>query len=166
MLAAVYRAQDDTQRERENLIVIAEKNGDSLSVLERLIEIDSGKQDWANVSQWCEKALQINPLLPSIQSAAAEAGESVGNVAMARRALEAQLALQPVDPSGVYFRLAKACLAQDDLVQAKRNVLKALEESPRYREALELLLQIRQRMDAKQALLEQQEKESNQEVQP
>jgi hypothetical protein len=46
--------------------------------------------------------------------------------------------LEPTDRSDIHFRLAKALNKLGDKSRSKRHVLMALEESPRYVEALEL----------------------------
>jgi uncharacterized protein HemY len=53
------------------------------------------------------------------------------------------LSLDPSDPEEAHFRVAKL-LRQTGEPGAKRHVLQALEEAPRYREALRLLLDIKQ----------------------
>jgi uncharacterized protein HemY len=51
------------------------------------------------------------------------------------------LLLDPPDPAGVHFSLARLLHKQRDDA-AKRHVLQALEEAPRFREAHRLLLEI------------------------
>jgi tetratricopeptide (TPR) repeat protein len=145
MLAAVNRAQNKLDTERTFLIELASRNSDCLDALERLIQLDRDRNDWTSVARWTDRVLQVNPLLPSVQTIAAEAAEKTGDAKRAQRALQAQLALQPVDPSAVHYNLAKAYLSLEQIDKARRHVLMALEESPRYREALQLLLEIQER---------------------
>ncbi len=51
------------------------------------------------------------------------------------------LNLNPSDPPDIHFRLARLLHAGGD-PEAKRQVLLALEDAPRFRAALELLLEI------------------------
>jgi uncharacterized pyridoxal phosphate-containing UPF0001 family protein len=51
------------------------------------------------------------------------------------------LQLDPSNPAEVHFELAQALHRAGD-PDAKRQVLQALEEAPRYRKALDLLVQI------------------------
>jgi hypothetical protein len=51
------------------------------------------------------------------------------------------LVLDPSDPAEAHYRLARL-LQQAGDPQAKRHVLQALEEAPRFREAHQLLLQL------------------------
>jgi uncharacterized protein HemY len=53
------------------------------------------------------------------------------------------LLLDPPNPAEVHFQLAKL-LKPTDAVAAKRHVLQALEDAPRHRAALELLLEMPQ----------------------
>ena len=46
------------------------------------------------------------------------------------------------DPADLHYRLAKALRHANKLPEAKREVLKALEEAPRFREAHQLLLDV------------------------
>jgi len=53
------------------------------------------------------------------------------------------LALDPPDASGIHFQLAKLLHARGGSEgEAKRHVLEALEEAPRFREAQRLLLEL------------------------
>ncbi|MHC4880115.1 MAG: tetratricopeptide repeat protein, partial [Planctomycetota bacterium] len=50
--------------------------------------------------------------------------------------------LEPDDPADVHLRLAQALQRLGQTDEAKRHVVKALEEAPRYRAAHRLLLEI------------------------
>ena len=54
----------------------------------------------------------------------------------------ALLEMDPVDPAETYYRLARLLQKTDDLEAARRKVLESLEEAPRFRAALRLLLTI------------------------
>ena len=71
--------------------------------------------------------------------------ERTGNSAGAVRERRAVLALGPANRSEALYRLARAYLAADRLDEAREAILGALEEAPGYGEALELLLEIRDR---------------------
>ena len=59
---------------------------------------------------------------------------------MAITAYRKLLALDPPDPSETHFQLAKLLHARGTEAEARRQVLQALEEAPRFREAQQLLL--------------------------
>jgi tetratricopeptide (TPR) repeat protein len=54
-------------------------------------------------------------------------------------AYSALLELDPPDPAKLHFNLGRLLREQDEPA-AKRHIVQALEEAPRYREALKLLL--------------------------
>jgi len=81
-----------------------------------------------------------------------EAGAALGNNPLAITAYKKLLALDPPDPSETHFQLAKLLHARGDAeAEAKRNVLQALEEAPRFRDAQQLLLNIERNSPQPQA---------------
>jgi Flp pilus assembly protein TadD len=50
--------------------------------------------------------------------------------------------MDPADPAGLHYRLGAALARLGRTSEARRQVLRALEEAPRYREAHQLLLQL------------------------
>ena len=85
-----------------------------------------------------ERFLAVNPLVPAPYRALAQAAEATGSLTNAIAANRTLLRLDPPNPSEVHFRLAKA-LNQAGDPGARMEVLMALEEAPRNREALRLL---------------------------
>jgi tetratricopeptide (TPR) repeat protein len=91
-----------------------------------------------NVQKW----LAVNPLLPAAQRWRAEAAQQLPAPREAIAAYRALLVLDPADPAGLHHSLAELLLAEGDKTAARRHVLQALEEAPRYRAAQKLLLRI------------------------
>ena len=106
------------------------------------MEIDEKRGDWSSLEQWCEQMQAINPVRSDLQRLRSMAYEKVGNSAKAAEALTASLDLQPTDPANIHYRLAVSLNALGHTKRAKRQVLMALEESPRYWDALKLLVEI------------------------
>jgi tetratricopeptide (TPR) repeat protein len=74
----------------------------------------------------------------------AEAGAAAGKNDQAIDAYRKLLLLEPPDPAEAHFQLARLLHARGDSEsEAKRQVLQALEEAPRYRDAQRLLLEIK-----------------------
>ena len=88
-----------------------------------------------------ERFLAVNPLLPQPYRYRARASEESGKTEAAIQSYQKLLLLDPPDPAEVHFRLARL-LRQTGDPAVKRHVLQALEEAPRFREALRLLLEI------------------------
>jgi tetratricopeptide (TPR) repeat protein len=101
------------------------------------------RKDWVSVTNYAERLLAINPLTAAPYRALAEAGAALGNNGEAITAYSKLLALDPPDISETHFRLATLLHARGDSeAEAKRHVLQALEEAPRFREAQRLLLEL------------------------
>jgi len=72
----------------------------------------------------------------------AQASEKLDAVQTAIPAYRALLELDPPDPAEVHYHLARLLHQAGSSGEARRQVLQALEEAPRYRDALRLLLKI------------------------
>src|SRR5262249_3258682 len=107
----------------------------------RLMELDMAAQDWSAVLQNAQRYLAVNPLVAPPYRYLAQASEAAGDLPRAATAYRAMRDLDPSDPAETHFRLAKILHRRGD-PDARRQVLQALEEAPRYRDALQLLLEI------------------------
>jgi Flp pilus assembly protein TadD len=139
--AQLHRAREEFDDERRTLTKLALVDGDSLEVYKRLIEIEVERENWTSVKRNAERHLAVNPLIPEPHQFLAIASEHTDDKAEAISAWETVLRFDPPAPARVFYRLAKL---HEDPKLAKRNVLKALEEAPRYRDAHRLLLKLNQ----------------------
>jgi len=98
-------------------------------------------KDWPAEEHYAEKFIAVNPLVAPPYRYLAEAAEELGNPATAIASHRTELLLNPTNPSEVHFQLARLLHSTND-PEARRQVLQALEDAPRYREALALLLDI------------------------
>ena len=142
MLARIHRGKENIPEEREALIALSERSSDCREALLRLIEIDEKREDWASLEKWCEGLQAINPLRSDLQQMRAQTYEKQGNASKAADSLVALLDLQPTDPASIHYRLALSLRSVGKVREAKRHTLMALEESPRYKAAMELLVDI------------------------
>jgi len=142
MLAAVHRREQNTAAEWDALVRIAALKSDDVDVYQRLLEIAAEREDWQAVAKYAQELVAVNPLLPSVQEMLARAAEQLDEPELAVHALSALLELNPIDPAALHFRLANMLTSLEQPDKAKRHVLIALEEAPRYRDAHKLLLQL------------------------
>ena len=162
LLATVYRELGDAVQERAALEKLAALSADDVDAFTRLIELTSQAEDWASTVKYAARLLAVQPLLRTPYRQLATAAEKTGDNTLAIDCYRAQLLLDPMDPAETHFRLAAALRRAGDLPGAKRQVLEALEEAPRYRAALAELLAIRREMkDAKQPAESPGEEEAN-----
>jgi tetratricopeptide (TPR) repeat protein len=141
LLARVLRAQGATNAELTVLSEFARRDASAPNAYARLIELCRIDGDWRGVKLNAERYLAVNPLVPAPHRFLAEANEKLGELPEAIQAYRALLELGPEDPAETHYRLARALYATGK-PEAKRQVLQALEEAPRFRAALKLLLDI------------------------
>ncbi|HXT39379.1 MAG TPA: tetratricopeptide repeat protein [Candidatus Angelobacter sp.] len=141
LMAAAHRGLNETNEEREVLSKLASLDADATDAFSRLMVLGEAAGDWPSVVQNAERFLAVNPLLPQPYRHLARASEELGRTGAAIQAYQKLLLLDPPDPAEVHFRLARLLRKTGDPA-AKRHVLQALEEAPRFREAHHLLLEI------------------------
>jgi tetratricopeptide (TPR) repeat protein len=152
LLAATERNLRDTNAELATLQKFAAQESDFADLLSRLIDLSKQRKDWASVTNYAERLLAINPLSAVPHRALGEAGAALGNNESAITGYKKLLALDPPDPSETHYQLAKLLYARGNSdPEAKRNVLQALEEAPRFREAQRLLLDLEKNSPQPQA---------------
>ena len=139
MLARAQRELEEYQAERQTLEALAAMADDAYPIFQRLTELAAEQKDWEAVRLNCERVLAVNPLLPDTHRHLAMAAEALNDAPQAIESWQTLLRLDPLDPAEANYRLARL-LREPDNPKAKRHLLMALEEAPRFREALKLLL--------------------------
>jgi tetratricopeptide (TPR) repeat protein len=142
ILAAAHRGLNETNEERAVLIRMTALEDDASDAYERLMELDESVADWKGVAENAERFLAVNPLVPQPYRHLARSSEELGNAEPAIRSYRRLLLLDPPDVADVHYRLARLLRQQGNLKEAKRHVLQALEEAPRFRDAQRLLLEL------------------------
>ena len=141
LLAEAHRQLGDTQQEQEVLGKLAVISSDASYAYGRLMEIAGEKKDWQQVVRYGEKAMAVYPMLAQLHWQLGRANEELGRDNQAIESYKRLLLLDPADPAEVNYRLGRLLLAKDPAA-AKRHVLMALAEAPRFRDGHRLLLKI------------------------
>lgn len=141
LLAIVHRNLNQTAAERAALEKWAGLEADALDAYLRLMELAEAAGDWPALGKNAERTLAVNPLIPQPHRALATAAEKLGDAPRAITSYRKLLLLDPADPAEIHFRLARL-LRPESEPAAKRHVLQALEEAPRFRAAHQLLLEL------------------------
>jgi len=141
MLATADRALGDTNAERKVLAQWAERDDEAVDAYLRLMEVESATGNWPAVLLNGNRFLAVNPLVAPPYRLVARAAEQTGDTRGAIGAYQSWLELDPADPAEVHFQLGRLLHRVGD-PSAKRHVLQSLEDAPRSREALKLLLEI------------------------
>jgi tetratricopeptide (TPR) repeat protein len=141
MLASAHRALGETNAERQVLAKFAQQDDEAKEAYLRLAELGAAAGDWPEVIENVQRCLAVDPIIAAPYRWLARASGSTGNALQSIQANRALLQLDPPNPAEVHYELAQALHRTGD-PGAQRQVLEALEEAPRYRAALKLLLEI------------------------
>jgi tetratricopeptide (TPR) repeat protein len=141
LLAQAHRGLNETEQERAVLTRWARLDSEALEAYQRLMELDSAAEDWKAVLRNVERFLAVNPLVPLPYRYLSRATEELGRAPEAIQAYRTLLRLDPPAPADLHYKLARLLHQQHD-PSARRHVLQALEEAPRYRDAHRLLLEL------------------------
>ncbi len=123
------------------LELLASRSAEAFQAYQRLIEVNYENGNWDGVIANAARGLAINPFTERIHYCSGCAHEAKAEPALAVKSFENSLRLDPANPSEVRFRLARN-LKGSDPAKAKRHLLDALADSPRYREAHGMLLEV------------------------
>lgn len=138
-LALAHRKLGNPQQEQRVLEDWTRHDAESPEAPRRLIELALATTNWPALAQNANRLLAIQPMLPQPHWGLAHAAEATGNIEAAVAAWQRVLRLDPPDPVEAHYRLARLLHAQGN-PSARRHLLQALEEAPRFQEALALLL--------------------------
>jgi tetratricopeptide (TPR) repeat protein len=139
MKAAAHRAMGQPKEEAAALRELARRSPEALNSYLRLIELDLKAGNWQALLLHSSQAIAINPFLEQAHWARGRAWEGLNENEKAVASYQRMLDLNPVNPAEVNLRLAHT-LQPSNPLQAKRHVLDALADAPRYRDARKLLL--------------------------
>lgn len=133
--------RDEEKRAHQQLAAI---DDDAASSFLRLIELEAEDENWDAVRTYSERLIAVNPLIAAPYAGLARAAEQFGNPSLAVEVLQVLLKLKPVDRAGTHFRLATQLLKLNEHSVAREHLLEALELAPRYREALQMLVDLQE----------------------
>jgi tetratricopeptide (TPR) repeat protein len=143
LLAVAERNLRQTNAELASLKKLAERESDFQDLYARLIELSVAGKNWEDAAKYANLLLAVNPLIPAPYTALARAGGALGDKDEAISAWRRLLLLDPADPAEAHYELARLLHERGNAeAEAKRHVLQALEEAPRFQAAQRLLLQI------------------------
>lgn len=142
VLVSAFKALNDLPGEREILKKWVEVDDEATDAYLRLAELAVADKDWPTVLRNCERYLAVNPLVAPPYRYLAQAAAEVGDESTAVVGLRTLIQLDVPDRTDAHFKLAQILHRRNEDPEARRHVLLALEETPRFREALHLLLDL------------------------
>ncbi len=147
LLAMLYKEKGDEEKELAVLNEFAQLNDRALGAYQRLAETQLEAERWSEARKNALRYLSVQPMNSVGHELLAKSAEQLDKADDVADALYALLEMKPVDPAEAHFRLAKALEKSGNRESAKRQVLMALEQAPRYRGAQEFLLKMRQKAE-------------------
>lgn len=142
VLVSAHRALNDTAGERAVLKQWVEVDDEAIDAYLRLAELAAAEKDWPTVARNCERYLAVNPLVAPPYRYLAQAAAETGDESTAVVAWRTLIQLDVPDRADAHFKLAQVLQRRDERAAARRHAVLALEETPRFREALHLLLEL------------------------
>ncbi|NRB74178.1 MAG: hypothetical protein HRU46_07465 [Verrucomicrobiales bacterium] len=139
--ARAYRELGDKEGELSVLEEIASISAEAFNSFNRLIDVGFETENWDSIVANAGRSTAINPFVERTHYCSGCAYAALDNREAAVSSFEKSLRLSPTNPSEVNYRLARV-LQPDDAERSKRHTLDALADSPRYREAYTLLLEL------------------------
>lgn len=139
-LAAIYEERGDTAKRMdilERFLSLADYGAPQARELAGLYR-EAGNNEKA--MHYLLRSIDVEPYEREARARLAEVFEMQGRYEEAVNEHRALLALDPVDKAAAYYGLASSLYKNQQITEAKRAVLQALELAPGYREAQALLL--------------------------
>ncbi|MDF1826321.1 MAG: peptidase MA family metallohydrolase [Verrucomicrobiales bacterium] len=146
MKARALRESEGFAGEAATLETLASLSAEALSAYNRLLEVDFESERWSEVIANAARAKAINPFDGRLHYCRGCAHAALSETGAAVGSFEKALLLDPANPSEIRFRLA-GLLKKGNEPVAKRHLLDALADSPRYLEAHALLLEITEHVE-------------------
>ena len=140
-LAELYRKRGQTELEATTLAEHLQRSADDLEAAIRLQEISADATQFERVIELGQFIVAIDPFQTAAIQRTLTAAESLQRSDVAVAQLTSLLQLQSDDSPRLHFRIARL-LQKSETEQARRHVLLALEQAPRFRDAHKLLLEL------------------------
>ncbi len=141
LLARVYEMQKKPDLQMQVLAEHLQHTDDDIESAIKLLALQVEAGNWNDAVSTGKLVTAIDPLQPEALRHIFTAAMEIQDEPTALRALAGLLELAPADAARTHYQIATILLGEDD-TQAKRHVLLALEQAPRYRDAHKLLLEL------------------------
>jgi tetratricopeptide (TPR) repeat protein len=142
LLARIYKEQGAPEKAGEALTRLTAINESHYQANLELALAREEQHDVKGALTALDRALYIWPFDAGLHQRLAALSTRQGDRAAVVRARRSLVALDPVDRPEALYQLALALVEAGEPVQARREVLRALELAPRFQRAQELLLRL------------------------
>ena len=141
MLAEAYRRQGRFEDQGRLLAEHLQRSSDDFDAASELLALLIQQEQWRAAVKTGRYLMAVDPMQPAQLRQLVLAANKTDDRLLAQQCLHGLLELDPANAAGTHFRLAQL-VRETDAEQARRHVLLALEQAPRYRDAHRLLLEL------------------------
>ncbi|MCH8264020.1 MAG: hypothetical protein IIC10_01375 [Proteobacteria bacterium] len=141
VLSQIYEKEGNTEAHLQQLEILLQNlqhDYDSAMIL-AVAALEAG--DLERTDYYIDRAIQVDPYRASVHQLKAVYAERIDDSALAVTEYEVLMKLDINDPVEARTNLAEAYLNNGQILEAKQNVLSALEIAPSYQRAQQVLLQ-------------------------
>jgi Tfp pilus assembly protein PilF len=142
-LVAALKALGDTTAEKAALHRWVKVDDEAPDAYLRLMELATQDRDWTTVADNADRYLKVNPLVATPYRYLAKARTEQDDLGGAISAWQTLLLFDVPDKSDAHYQLGSLFYKRGEKDPARRHALMSLEETPRYRQALRLLVDLK-----------------------
>ena len=142
ILSDFYLAEKRENEALAQLLAWIRSDSDTSTAPVRAAGIYRKRKEWADAAKLLERSIYVQPYDPETYIALGEAAGEMGDWGAAATAYQVLVGLNPPDPAGAHYSLARAWYGLGRAQEAKREVLQALEIAPTFEKAQTLLLKL------------------------
>ncbi|MEX0964138.1 MAG: peptidase MA family metallohydrolase [Pseudohongiellaceae bacterium] len=141
VLSQIYEREGDREAQLQQLELLLQNLQHDYGSAILLAEAALADGDHERAAYYIDRAIQVDPYRSDVHQLKANYAQIIGDSQLAVTEYEVLLKLEINDPAEAQTNLAEAYLRNGQALQAKENILRALETAPSYRRAQQILLQ-------------------------
>lgn len=141
VLSQIYEQEGNREAQLQQLELLLQNLQHDYASAIILAEAALEESNFERAEYYIDRAIQVDPYKADVHQLKASYAETIGDSQMAVTEYEVLLKLEINDPAEAQTNLAQAYLNNGQGLQAKENILRALETAPSYQRAQKILLQ-------------------------
>ena len=141
VLSQIYEKEGNREAQLQQLELLLENLQHDYASAIILAEAALEDGNYERAEYYIDRAIQVDPYRSDVHQLKADYADSIGDSALAVTEYEVLLKLEINDPAEAQTNLAEAYLKNGQALEAKQNILRALETAPSYQRAQSILLQ-------------------------
>ena len=141
VLSQIYEQEGNREAQLQQLELLLQNLQHDYASAIILAEAALEESNFERAEYYIDRAIQVDPYRADVHQLKASYAETIGDSQLAVTEYEVLLKLEINDPAEAQTNLAQAYLNNGQTLQAKENILRALETAPSYQRAQRILLE-------------------------